>query len=362
MNILIIPQNIGRFFLLMLCMMTIVVGIYAAIEFSEDFQICKVTTDMTWQDLEAEFGMPADVIAQYNHKTIDMPFKEGMCIKIPNSYKIIAEEKAPVLQDTTDDTDKQNITVTVEKNQIVDGYGDSNGTVSGDVPLAFNDGKINDKFYFIRVRHTGNWNSYSNGMNNLLQFMNNSGLSAANSETPMSLKDIDANYLNKGGVPSFLYFYCDTNFSLTADEVEILKKYIDKGGFLFIDSRPDSNVETVVRNQMEKVFSPSTLSEIANGHEINTYQYKLVLPGTGLNIAREAANYGIQKDGRYVVFYTKGHFVQLYSAISPNTQEKYFQAQYQMGVNVVMYAINKGRTGADVRIDEAAKNTITDFH
>ena len=352
MNILIISQNIGRFFLLMLCMLTIVVGIYATIEFSEGFHICKVTPSMTWQDLEAEFGMPADIIAQYNGKTTDMPLKEGMCIKIPNSYKVIAEEKTPVFQDTTDDTGKQSVTVTVEKNQIAGGY----GTVSDGIPQGFNDGKINDKIYFIRVRHAGSWNSYSNGMSNLLQFMSTAGLSAANDETPMSLKDIDSNYLSKGGVPSFLYFYCDASFSLTTDEVEILKRYIDQGGFLFLDSRPDSNVEKVVRNQMSKVFPSSTLSKIANRHAINTYKYPLEYPGIGLNLTREAANYGIQKDGRYVVFYTKGNFVQMYRDIPPNTREKYFQAQYQMGANVVLYAVNKGRTGADAKVDEVATN------
>ena len=120
MNILIIKKNIGRFFLLMLCMLTLVVGLYAAIEFSEGYQICKVTPSMTWQDLEAEFSMPADIIAQYNHKTTDMPFKEGMRIKIPNSYKVIVEERVPVSQNATtlfDDT-KKNVTVTVGKNQV----------------------------------------------------------------------------------------------------------------------------------------------------------------------------------------------------------------------------------------------------
>jgi len=120
MNILIIKKNISRFFLLMLCMLTIVVGLYAAIEFSEGFQVCKVTPGMTWQDLETEFGMPADIIAQYNGNTTDTPLKDGMRIKIPYSYKVIAEEKPQVAQPvvTLSDNAEQSVTVTVGANQI----------------------------------------------------------------------------------------------------------------------------------------------------------------------------------------------------------------------------------------------------
>ena len=245
------------------------------------------------------------------------------------------------------------------------GYGDPNGTAGGGIPPGFNDGKMNGRLYFMRVRHTGSWNSYSNGIGNLLRFMNTSGLSAANGDTPMNLKDIDSNYLSKGGVPSFLYFYCDASFSLTANDVDILKRYIDKGGFLFLDSRPDSSVERVVKNQMSKVFPSSGMSNISKGHAINTYQYTLEYPGIGLNLTSNAANMGIQKGGRYVVFYTKGNFAQLYSENQPSTQEEYFKAQYQMGANVVLYAVNKGRAGAvekrkgaSARIDEAAETAI----
>jgi len=115
-----IKKNIGRFFLLMLCTLTIVVGLYAAIEFSEDFYVHKVTTGMTWQDLEKEWDTPADVIALYNGKTIDMPLKDGMRIKIPKSYKVIAEEKPQAAQPmvTLSDNTEQSVTVTVGANQV----------------------------------------------------------------------------------------------------------------------------------------------------------------------------------------------------------------------------------------------------
>jgi|GEM_PF-1270741 len=240
------------------------------------------------------------------------------------------------------------------------------GTDGGGVPKGFNDGKKDGKLYFMRVKHSeGSWNSNSEGISNLLKFMNMVDLSAANRDTPMDLKSIDSQYLSKGGVPSFLYFYCDVNFSLTANEVDILKKYIDKGGFLFLDSRSDDSIEKIVKAQMSKVFPSNPMTKIPRSHAINTYQFKISDPGVGLNLVSNATNYGIQKGNRYVVFYTRGNFAQLYKQHESSSSE-YFKAQYQMGANVILYAIKKGqagavekRAGASAKIDASTINIIT---
>ena len=82
------------------------------------------------------------------------------------------------------------------------------------------------------------------------------------------------------------------------------------------------------------------LRPISRSHAINTFLFRTSDPVVGENTVT-MQNYGITRNGRLVVFYTMGNFSHLYAS-HPANELPYFAAQYQMGANVMLYAIRKG--------------------
>ena len=198
-----------------------------------------------------------------------------------------------------------------------------------------------DEICLFRVKYdSGSWSKYRDGTNRLLRFLN--GYYSCEEETrEITLKQLNEYYLSKGEIPPVLYFYCGENFSLTDDEVDILKNYTEKGGFLFLDSAPVSEVKVKVGTELRKIFPDAGLPPITKSDPINSFVFMLKEPGIGINTLT-GANYGIKQDDRYVVFYTMGNFALFYSTTSPDPKFQYAVAQYQMGVNVILYAVCKG--------------------
>lgn len=222
-----------------------------------------------------------------------------------------------------------------------DDWGVPDGDPNGGVPAGFPYGKIGGKVYFCRMRYgkSAAWFAYNDGTQRLLAFLNKSFPCQADT-WPMSPDELKKKYMSKGAQPTFLYIYCDDAFALSGEEVNILRDYMAKGGFLFLDSRPDPLIKDVVTRELDKILPGARFAAISNNHSINGYLYRLNQPGVGENIV-DMKNYGVSKDGRLVVFYTMGNFAHLYAAHPPD-KEEYVTAQYQMGANVMMYAITKG--------------------
>lgn len=235
-------------------------------------------------------------------------------------------------------------------------WGDPSGEGTGPPPAGFSEGKVGGRVYFIRMKHgSGAWGANDNGTRRLLSFLNQ--YFPCQSETwAVAAGEIRAKYLSKDALPSFLYLYCDEKFSLDATEVAVLSEYLGKGGFLFLDSRPGQDTTERVRKELDKVLPGMRLAPLPAKHPINTALFKLAFPGTGQNY-NEQKNYGITgKDGRLVVFYTPGNFSNIYENFKP-TDHEYYLAQYQMGANVMVYAITRGnvsgiakRAGASARV------------
>lgn len=237
-----------------------------------------------------------------------------------------------------------------------DGLGDPNGTGSGDMPLGFKDGKRGGRVYFVRLKHgSGAWSAHAEGTRRLMAFLNQY-FPCETDSWPMTAAEMRDRYMNKGAQPTFLYIYCDETFSLSASEVQILRIYMERGGFLFMDSRPDPLIKDLVANEIAKVLPGSHLAPLPKNHPINSFLFALSSPGVGENLI-DQKNYGIAKDGRLIIFYTMGNFSHLYASVGPNADD-YYKAQYQMGANVMLYAIRKGNK-ADIMQRAGAKAEVT---
>ncbi len=232
---------------------------------------------------------------------------------------------------------------------------DNDGDIDGGDVAGFNDGTSGGKVYFITLKWgsaNSGWCANSDGLNKLLSFVSQT-VSCQKNIWPMAAADIRKKYLMKNLTPSFIYIYCDETFSLNNVDVTVLRDYINKGGFLFMDSR-DESIKDKVSRELEKV-TPGKFSPIRNDNAINSFLFRLNQPGVGLNPA--AKNYGITRNGRLVVFYTPGNFSYVYANYKSN-EDDYFKAQYQMGTNIIMYAIRKGDSSGLEKV-EGAKTTLT---
>lgn len=246
-----------------------------------------------------------------------------------------------------------------------DDGGYENGTGNGPFKAGIEIGKRDGRVYFVRLKHGGGaWNAHAEGTRRLLAFLN-TYFPCESESWPMTAAELRDRYLDKGMQPCFLYLYCDDSFSLSATEVKVLRAYMAKGGFLFLDSRPDPAIKELVTGELAKILPGARLVAIPKNHPINSFLFRLTSPGVGLNVI-ERTNYGIMQDNRVVVFYTPGNFTQLYASFPPAGDE-YVTAQYQMGANVMLYAIRRGDAtnvprehGANAEISNQTVNRLLD--
>ncbi len=237
-----------------------------------------------------------------------------------------------------------------------DGFGAEDGEGDGAMPRGFRDGKRGGRVYFVRLKHgSGAWNAHAEGTRRLLGFLNQY-FPCETDSWPMTANEMRDRYMKKGAQPTFLYIYADETFAFSASEVTVLRQYMDQGGFLFVDSRPDPFIKDLVASELTKILPGSRLSAITSGHAINRFLFRLSSPGVGENVI-DRKNYGIAQGSRLIVFYTMGNFTHLYASFTAGSDE-YIKAQYQMGANVMLYGIRKGNQ-ADVVQQTGAKADVT---
>jgi len=239
--------------------------------------------------------------------------------------------------------------------------GTPEGTKEGPIPLGFErpDTRPGGRVYFVRLKHgAGAWNAYDDGIRQLLVFLN--GYFPCERESrAIDVQELRARLGREdGNLPVFLYLYVDDAFRLSGSEMAILKEYVECGGFLFLDSRPDADgsIRRQVTTALRGVLPGAQLSPISKLHPVNTYLFRLASPGVGENIL-EKRNYGMTRNGRLAVFYTAGNFAHLYSA-NPPSAGAYITAQYQMGANVMVYAITGGNAGG-IQQQDGARATVS---
>ena len=222
-------------------------------------------------------------------------------------------------------------------------WGDPNGDDKGGVPVGFADGKRGGKVYFIRLKHgSGAWYAYDSGTKRMLRYLNKEQGFPCETETwPMTTDELKKKYMAKGAFPTFLYLYCDDTFALSSGDVNVLREYMDHGGFLFCDSRTDPSIRDRVAHELDKILPGMRLSPISFANPINSFLFVLPTFATGENFTKDARNYGISRNGRLVVFYTMGNFSHMYEGHDAN-EFPFVTGTYQMGANVMLYAITKG--------------------
>ena len=102
----------------------------------------------------------------------------------------------------------------------------------------------------------------------------------------------------------FLFMTGHGNVLFSQDEAEKLRKYLENGGFLYIDD--DYGLDKAIRREMKKVFPDNDFIELPFNYGLYTdlYEFKSGPPKTHEHNGKPPQGFGIFLDKRLAVYYT----------------------------------------------------------
>ena len=139
----------------------------------------------------------------------------------------------------------------------------------------------------------------------------------------------------------FLFLSGHGNVVFSEDEVRRLRRYLENGGFLYVDD--DYGIDEYIRREMKKVFPEKEFVELPFDHEI--YHTHFSFPNGPPKIHEHddqpPRGFGLLHNGRLVVYYTyetnisDGWESPEVHNDSPETREN----ALRMGTNILTYAM-----------------------
>jgi len=141
----------------------------------------------------------------------------------------------------------------------------------------------------------------------------------------------------------FLFLSGHGNIAFTDEEVGILRRYLQSGGFLLADDC--YGMDESFRREIRRVFPDQELVELPHTHPIfrSFYEMPNGLPKVHEHDNQPPQGFGIFHDGRLVVFYAyesdihDGWEDEQVHGDPPEVREQAFR----MGVNIFVYALSQ---------------------
>ncbi len=182
----------------------------------------------------------------------------------------------------------------------------------------------------------GDWYANPSGLPNLLKAIRaRTGLAV--SERPVNVRITDPALSNF----PYLYMTGHGNVKLTENEVTVLRRYLESGGFLHADD--NYGLDESFRREIGRVFPDAELVELPADHPVyhSFYDFPDGLPKIHEHDGKRPQGLGVFEDGRLVVFYTyesdlgNGWEDATVHNVSPALREQ----ALRMGVNLFVYAL-----------------------
>lgn len=184
----------------------------------------------------------------------------------------------------------------------------------------------------------GDWYANPSGLPNLLKEIR-ARTGIAVSERPATTR------LTDPALWSYPYIYMTGhgNVKFSDEDVAILRRYLESGGFLHADD--NYGMDASFRREIQRVFPGSELREVPVDHPIyhTMYEFPEGLPKIHLHDGEPPQGFGIFHGGRLVVYYSYESDLgngwedpKMYDD-APAVREKAFR----MGVNIFLYALSQ---------------------
>jgi hypothetical protein len=194
-----------------------------------------------------------------------------------------------------------------------------------------------DTFRIARLQYRGggDWYNDPSALTNLLRYARET-LPIAVSER---YDDVAPGSNDLHNYP-FVFMTGHGNIDMNPSEAENLRRYLDNGGFLYIDD--DYGFDPYVRTMLESVFPNDELIEIPLSHPVYTivHNFPQGLPKIHEHDGKAPQGFGLFRNGRMVIFYTYESNPSdgwAYDVHNPPADIR--RAALEMGVNILVYAL-----------------------
>jgi hypothetical protein len=192
----------------------------------------------------------------------------------------------------------------------------------------------------IKYRGGGDWYNDPSSLKNLAEF--------AQQQVPIAINpDYDDVALGSGDLFEYPFAFLTGhgNISINQAEASNLRKYLDNGGFLYIDD--DYGLDKHFRNIISQVYPDEELIEIPFDHPIyhQAFDFPEGLPKVHEHDGEAPRGFGLFREGRLVLFYTyESNLADGWANPEVhNDPEPIRQKALQMGTNILVYALTNGR-------------------
>lgn len=196
-----------------------------------------------------------------------------------------------------------------------------------------------DVFTIARVRYDGggDWYNDTSVIPNLCEELRlRTNIKAAEEQVIVSLTD------NRIFDYPFLYLTGHGNVVFNEEEISNLRKYLQNGGFLYIDD--DYGLDKSIRIEIKKLFPERELQEIPSTFDLFNcfYRFPNGLPKIHKHDDKRPQAFGVFDDfGRMVILYTYESNISDGWA-SPNVHkdpENIRERAFKMGINIVYFVL-----------------------
>jgi Domain of unknown function (DUF4159) len=184
----------------------------------------------------------------------------------------------------------------------------------------------------------GDWYANPSGVPNLLKEIRaRTGVQV--SERPAAAKITDPSLWSY----PYLYMTGHGNVHFTDEEVKILRRYLESGGFLHADD--NYGMDESFRREIKRIFPESELRELPKDHPLYhiVYDFPDGLPKIHRHDGKPPQGFGIFYRGRLVVYYSYeadlGNGWEDSSTYQDPVQLR--EQSLRMGVNLFMFALSQ---------------------
>lgn len=198
----------------------------------------------------------------------------------------------------------------------------------------------NSAFKIARVQYQGggDWYNSPTTLTNMARY--------ANEHLPISIEeeydDVQIGSRDIFDYP-FLYISGHGNITLNNSEMENLRRYLENGGFLYIDD--DYGMDPYVRPLLERLFPDEELLELPGDHPVynNIYSFPSGRPPKIHEHDGEAPQaFAIYREGRMVLLYTyESNPTDGWAYDEHENPEELVQASLQFGANLLVYVFTE---------------------
>lgn len=161
--------------------------------------------------------------------------------------------------------------------------------------------RIESQFHITRLKYSGGGDWYNDPSEevNLLRFVHEQ--TGTDVDPRYEFLDLSSDRLFAA---PFLYLTGHGNISFTDFEVQRLRTYLTRGGFLYADD--DYGMDKAFRREMKRVFPDQDLVEIPFSYGLNHcfFDFPNGVPKTHEHDGKPAQAFGLFRKGRLVVYYT----------------------------------------------------------